>query len=596
MNISIVIPAHNEEGNLEALLHKLIPVLEQYKETFMTHGDTHEHENNKVFSYQTDDYEIILVNDNSTDNTPSIIDNFANNNSHIKTVHRTDTPGFGNAVKTGFKHATGDIIIPVMGDLSDDPGDIPKLIEKIEEGYDVVYGSRFIDGGSIDGYPTAKMFANRAFNNVVRLLFGIRHKDVTNAFKAYRREVLDKIGNIEASGFDLTVEIPMKAHILGFKSAEVPVAWHGREKGEANLKLSENGFVYGKRLLKMFFWGNLVSLRDLFGAVVKGSWIGVILAMLFGVLILAALFSMSGFSEIFSILKNVSFFWLLLSCGAILSTFILRTWRWSVLLRTAGYVVPRDTVFKCIMFGWLLNYLLPARVGDIARGVALKTTERAPLGMSLSTIVLERAIDMVTLAFLLGISAALFFPEKFLMLEIIAIGIALALILLLLLIYKFDYLIVGKLKNRFSSIKESIQLLKQGLDELYKNPQAIALCLFLSVPIWLFEISSIYFASKAINFDLSFPFATVSGIAAFIAQVLPLTPAGIGIHEGSITGVLALLGISTEIGTSIALVDHFARGIIIYIFGLISAIHIGFASREYFVDLKNKKVEEVKDE
>jgi uncharacterized protein (TIRG00374 family) len=562
MKISIIIPAHNEEGNLEALLCKLVLVLDRYKET--------------------DDYEIILVDDNSTDNTPSIVDIFSKNNSCIKAIHRTDTPGFGNAIKTGFKHATGDVIIPVMGDLSDEPEDIPKLIGRIEEGYEVVYGSRFIDGSTIDGYPAAKMFANRLFNNIVRLLFGIRHKDVTNAFKAYRSEVLDEIGNIEASGFDLTVEIPMKAHILGFKSTEVPVAWHSRKSGEANLKLSENASLYGKRLLKMFVWGNLVSLRALFGAVVKGSWIGLILAIFFGLLILAVLFSLSGFSEIYGILKNVSFFWILLSCGAILSTFILRTWRWSVLLRTAGYVFPKDTIFRCIMFGWFLNYLLPARVGDVARGVALKTTEGAPLGMSLSTIVLERAIDMITLAFLLGVSAALFFPKKFFILEVIAIGIAVALLLLLFLIYKFDYLIVNKLKNRFPSIKESIQLLKQGLDEIYKNPQAIALCLLLSIPIWLFEISSLYFAAKAINFELPFSFATASGIAAFIAQVLPLTPAGIGIHEGSITGILALFGISTEIGTSIALVDHFARGIIIYIFGLISAIHIGFASRVYF--------------
>jgi uncharacterized protein (TIRG00374 family) len=562
MKISIVIPAHNEEGNLEVLLDKLIPVLERYKET--------------------DDYEIILVNDNSIDNTPFIIDNFAKNNSRIKVVQRTDTPGFGNAIKTVFKHATGDVIIPVMGDLSDDPQDIPKLVKKMEEGYDIVYGSRFIDGGTIDDYPTAKMFANRLFNNVVRLLFGIRQRDVTNAFKAYRKEVLDEIGDIEASGFDLTVEIPMKAHVLGFKSTEVPVAWHGRERGEANLKLSENASLYGKRLLKMFVWGNLVSLRDLFGAVVRGSWIGVLLAILLGLFILAGLFTISGFSEIFGIIKNISFFWILLSCDAIFSTFIIRTWRWSVLLRTAGYVFPRDMIFKCIMFGWLLNYLLPARVGDVARAVALKSTEGAPFGMSLSTIVLERVMDMVTLAFLLGISTALFFPKKFLMLEVIAIVIAVALLLILLLIYKFDYLIVSKLKNRFSSINESLQLLKQGLDKIYKNPEAIVLCLLLSIPIWLFEISSLYFAAKAINFNLPFFFATVSGIAAFIAQVLPLTPAGIGIHEASITGILALLGISTHIGTSIALVDHFARGIIIYIFGLISAIHIGFASRDYF--------------
>lgn len=80
-----------------------------------------------------------------------------------------------------------------MGDLSDDPQDVPKLVRKIDEGYDIAYGSRFIEGGGTDGYPWAKMIANRTFNNVVRLLFGIKHKDITNAFKAYRKEVLESI-------------------------------------------------------------------------------------------------------------------------------------------------------------------------------------------------------------------------------------------------------------------------------------------------------------------------------------------------------------------------------------------------------------------
>jgi len=569
--ISCVVPAYNEEENLEELIERLIPVLESHDET--------------------KDYEIILVNDNSTDNTPSIIDALANENPRIKPVHRASTPGFGNAIKEGLKHAEGDIIIPVMGDLSDDPKDIPKLVRKIEEGYDIAYGSRFIKGGSVEDYPTAKMLANRIFNNAVRFLFGIPHRDVTNAFKAYKREVLDAIGieNIEAEGFDLTVEIPLKSHILGFKSAEVPVNWHGREKGEAKLKLSENGFVYGKRLLKLFFWGNLVALRDLFRSVVRGSWVGILGAIFLGLLILAGIFTLSGFSEVFDILRTVSLYWVLLSGGCILSTFILRTWRWSVLLRSAGYVVPRGMLFKCIMFGWLLNYLLPARVGDIARGVALKTTEKKPLGMSLSTIVLERVFDMITLAFLLALPATLFYQEQFLWLEALAIGIAVTLVLVLFIVYKFEGYIVRVLKNRFSKIKESICLLKEGLDEMRKNTAAMALCFALSVPIWLFEIASIFFAAKAIGFDIHFLFAAVSGIAAFIAQALPVTPAGIGIHEASITGILALLGVSTSVGVSIALVDHFARGLIIYIFGLISAIHIGFASREYFVELKRNE-------
>src|SRR3990170_8492467 len=166
--ISLIVPAHNEEENLEILIEKLVPVLEQHEET--------------------QNYEIVIVNDNSTDRTPDIINEYASNNTRIKTAHRNSLPGFGNALKEGFRNATGDIVIPVMGDLSDDPEDIPKLVRKIKEDYDIAYGSRFTEGGTTDGYPPAKMVANRAFNNIVRLLFGIGHKDITNAFQPYRKK------------------------------------------------------------------------------------------------------------------------------------------------------------------------------------------------------------------------------------------------------------------------------------------------------------------------------------------------------------------------------------------------------------------------
>jgi hypothetical protein len=112
MKISCVVPAHNEEENIKELIEGLIPILESH--------DT------------TKDHEIILVDDNSTDNTPLLIDHLANKNSCIKSIHRASTPGFGNAIKSGLKHASGDIVIPVMGDLSDEPNDIPKLVTKIE--------------------------------------------------------------------------------------------------------------------------------------------------------------------------------------------------------------------------------------------------------------------------------------------------------------------------------------------------------------------------------------------------------------------------------------------------------------------------------
>lgn len=562
--ISCIVPAQNEEGNIVAVVGALSPVLSS--------------------SPLIRDYEIIIVDDNSTDSTGQLIDSLAKNDTHIRPVHRTSSPGFGNAIKSGMGEAKGDIIIPFMGDFSDNPQDILLLVGKINEGYDIAYGSRFIEGGSLKDYPWVKRIANRAFNNLLRLSFGIPHRDTTNAFKAYRKEVIDAIGisNFESSGFDITIEIPIKAHIYGFRSAEVPVHWYDRTAGEAKLKLSRNGSIYGKRFLKIFFYGNLVALKDLFKFFVKGSSLGIFIALLLGILILVFLFTLTGFSVIFSILEKVSWYWIFFCCIALLLSFAIRTWRWSVLLRSAGYVYPRDILFKCLMFSWFLNYLIPARLGDIARGVALKTTSDAPLGMTLSTIVIERIFDMVTLVLILGIASLFFYNPSFVYIEFGAVAIIVVMFCSLLIIFKYGETIIHFFEPRIHSLRESILLLNEGLISISKNPEAIVSCFFLSFLVWLFELSSIFFAARSVGFDLTFIDAIIAGVVAFMVIALPLTPASIGIYEATITGVLMLFSVPSAIGMSIALVDHFARGLIIYVFGLIATIHIAFASRWYF--------------
>ena len=570
--VSIVVPAHNEEENIFPLLDEILPVLEQYTET--------------------EDFELVFVNDNSTDRTSEIIDKLAEQNPRIKVIHRSESPGFGNAVKEGFRNASGDIIIPVMCDLSDDPHDIPKLVKKINEGYDIAYGSRFVKGGATEDYPRMKLFANRLFNNTVRLLFGVRHKDVTNAFKAYRKEVLDSIAidNLEAEGFDLTVEVPLKAHIMGFRSAEVPVTWHGRERGIAKLKLSENGTKYGRRLLKLFFIGNLISLRDMFGAVVSGSKWKLVAAMVFGILLLIGVFSMSDSSEVFENVMNASLYYMFLGFLTIFMAFIMRTWRWSVLLRTSGFVIPRDIIFKSLMFGFFMNYLIPARVGDIARGAAIKATEKIPMGISLTTIVIERAMDMLALAFLLGVGTMLVSRMGSLILSAVALGGALLLVLVLLFAYKFDNLFSRVLGKKFPAITGFMSTMKEGLYKLYDNPSALVLSVVISVPIWLLEISGIYIAALAIGYKIPFSLATVAGITSFLAQTIPITPAGIGVYEGAMVGVLSVFEVPVSKAMSLTLVDHFVRGSVIFILGMISTIHLGFASRSYFLERKKNSV------
>lgn len=161
MKVSVVVPAHNEAGNLDHLVNATTEVLD---------SPSFDHE-----------YELLLVDDNSTDDTSAVCDRLTEEYEHVRVLHRTENGGFGNAVKSGLQESCGDVLIPFMGDLSDDPADIPKLVAAIEDGYDIAYGSRFVDGGSVKGYPRLKLLYNRAFNNCIRLTFGVRARDVTDS-------------------------------------------------------------------------------------------------------------------------------------------------------------------------------------------------------------------------------------------------------------------------------------------------------------------------------------------------------------------------------------------------------------------------------
>ena len=230
--LSIVVPAHNEKENLEILLKSILSSIEP----------------------SNIDYEILIIDDNSTDGTGKLSDEVASKNKRIRVVHRKGGASFGKSIKARFDVAEGDAIVPLMGDLSDDPADILGLLSALDKGFDIAVGSRFLSGSSVEGYPKLKMLANRSFNIFAATIFNLKIKDLTNAFKIYRREVLDSI-EIESEGFEINVEIPLKAHLLGFTMIEVPVHWRGRERGVSKLKLGQMGPRYARVVLELFLHG-----------------------------------------------------------------------------------------------------------------------------------------------------------------------------------------------------------------------------------------------------------------------------------------------------------------------------------------------------
>lgn len=207
MLISIIIPARNEENNLRSTVENIVKKLEV-------------------------PFEIIIVNDNSTDKTKEIAENLTKDK-RIRVVNRTKNPGFGFAVKDGFKVAKGFAMVPVMADLCDDPNTINEMYEKIKD-YDIVIGSRYMEGGKVIGAPFFKRFVSKNYSRLMNL-FGIPIKDIANAFKMYRKEVINSI-KIEKNDFSISVEIPLKAYFKGFKITEIPTTWMGRKGGKSKFK------------------------------------------------------------------------------------------------------------------------------------------------------------------------------------------------------------------------------------------------------------------------------------------------------------------------------------------------------------------------
>ena len=227
MKFTIVIPAHNEEKNIKICVRKVTAAVNCY------------------------DHEIIIVNDGSRDRTQEEAEKLVSGRVSLINPPIGDN-GFGKAVAAGMHAATGDFVVPVMADLSDEPKDIARMIRLAQTGkFDVIVGNRFTKRSLITGYPRIKLLANRLFNHLVSVLFKVPYKDLSNAFKMYSTAFLRSI-KIEAKDFDLTIELPLKAIIKGMRITEIPNNWYGRKAGSPKWKLQKVSRVYFNRLFALY--------------------------------------------------------------------------------------------------------------------------------------------------------------------------------------------------------------------------------------------------------------------------------------------------------------------------------------------------------
>ncbi len=227
--VSVVVPCHNEEMNVEPLVTSLMNIYGEYI------------------------HEIILVDDNSQDNTREVITRLAEKYSIINPVFRTPPNGVGRAIMDGYKVASGQYILSMDCDFQHLLPEIRDLFDAAAKGYDVVVGSRFSRHSVLLNYPFQKIVANRAFHFLARMLFFGNFRDLTNNLKLMRREVIEKL-ELTQPGFAINAETGFLPLLMGYKVKEVPISWINRspDMGISSFKLLKVGGGYWDVLFRLW--------------------------------------------------------------------------------------------------------------------------------------------------------------------------------------------------------------------------------------------------------------------------------------------------------------------------------------------------------
>lgn len=278
--ISVVIPVHNEVDNVRPLTERLVDVLEHYKPS----------------------YEIIYVDDGSVDGTFEALKALHEKNPLVKTIRFTRNYGQTPALAAGFDHAKGDVVVAMDGDLQFHPEDLPCVVDKLAEGYDLVSGWR---DRSHD--PTVRSLPSQLANKLMMQVSGVQMRDFGSTFKAYRREILQ---HLKLYG-ELHRFIPALASRYGARMVEVPVQWSPRKFGKSHYGLSRTWRVFLDIIAIKFLLSFSAKPLRMFGSIgivsLMGGFLCAFLALLmklpmFGgyhitgnpFLILSALFIMMG--------------------------------------------------------------------------------------------------------------------------------------------------------------------------------------------------------------------------------------------------------------------------------------------------------------
>jgi dolichol-phosphate mannosyltransferase len=226
--LNIIVPAYNEELNISETIHTIHEIQSRVKIP----------------------HKLIVVNDNSTDRTREVVQGLMAKYDNLVLINRRGNHGLGRCLNRAYEEVEEGVIVAVMADLADDINDIPRMLEKIKEGYDLVSASRYVPGGSGEHENRFKHFLSALLGRTLQILIGLPTNDSTNAYKMYRADILNKIGILRSDNYTTGLELTVKAYLKGLKIAEIPTVWQDRSEGISHFKI----FKVAPEYVKWFLW------------------------------------------------------------------------------------------------------------------------------------------------------------------------------------------------------------------------------------------------------------------------------------------------------------------------------------------------------
>jgi dolichol-phosphate mannosyltransferase len=217
MNV-VIVPTYNERENLRHAVARIRQVADAHR--LQLH--------------------VLIVDDDSPDGTGQLADELSVNVPDVSVLHRAGKEGLGKAYIAGFRHALGlgaDRIFEMDADLSHDAVYLPQFLRLIDQGADLVLGSRYVRGGGVRNWGLSRRIISRGGCLYAQTILGLPYRDLTGGFKCFRREVLEAIDldAIDAAGYGFQIEMTYRAHQLGFRIAELPFVFVDRQVGESKM-------------------------------------------------------------------------------------------------------------------------------------------------------------------------------------------------------------------------------------------------------------------------------------------------------------------------------------------------------------------------